>query len=84
MNVTIANGAIMLGGVNLGVVVGKVVFTRTPSNAEVSERDTIGDPVVPHIHGFGAFETNSLVSNACGGSVVCYKGSCKLGITEAC
>ena len=60
----------MAGWMCFGVVVGEIVFTRSPSDGVIAELDTVSDPVVAHVDGFGAFEADGVGRNTLGGGVV--------------
>jgi hypothetical protein len=79
-----AKRLIMLRRMNFGVVVGKILATGAPADGVITEGDTIGKPVIPHVHGFGALEANCLVGDTGSGCIVGKKGGRELGISKTC
>ena len=72
----------MLDGVGLSEVVREVVAARSLSDGVLATLDTASDPVVAHIDGFGAFETDSVVGDAGCGGIVCKDGSGGLWVAK--
>ena len=73
---------VMAGWMSLGVVVSEVMFTGSPGDGVVAESDTIADPVIAHVDGFGALETDGVCRNSLGGGVVCDERSGALWVPE--
>ena len=47
-----------------GEIVGIVLVAGFPVDTELALVDTVSDPVVAHVHGFGASDFDSVVGNA--------------------
>ena len=54
MHVCVTTLTVMAGRMRLRVVVGEVVVAWPPKNGVVIELDTVADPVLAYIDGFGA------------------------------
>ena len=59
-----------LDGMGLGEIVGEVVGARGPVDAVLLLLDTISDPEVSHVYGFGSFNSDGLVGNTLGSGVL--------------
>ena len=56
-----AHGAVVLGRVVLGEIVGEVVYALPPGDNDVSRFDLVSDPVVAHVESLGALLRDGLV-----------------------
>ena len=65
---------VMLGSVVLGPIVDKILFTRSPINAELALAFMVWEPVEVHVHGFGAFWLDFAVYTASAMSLSAWRG----------
>ena len=65
-----AHGAVMLGRVVLGEIVGEVVDALPPGDNYVSGFNLVSDPVVAHVECLGALLRDGLVGNTGGDGAV--------------
>ncbi len=66
----------------LGEVVGEVLDALVPVDVEVTLSGAILDPIVPHVHGFGATLTNRVVGNTSRSGIVGDNGCGALGVAK--
>ena len=66
----------------LGEVVGFVETSFLPVDVELSLTDTVADPVVAHVDGFGAFLLDGVIGNAGSGGIVSGNRGWRLGVAE--
>ena len=59
----------------LGEVVGGVCLPGGPVEEELALADAALEPMIPHIKGFGAFETDFRMENTVGSGIVGFQGS---------
>ncbi len=72
----------MLGSMVLGPVVGKILFTRSPIDAELAWAFTVLEPVEAHVHGLGAFWLDFAVYNCISHGIVRLEGCSRLLMAE--
>ena len=63
-------------------VIGAVALFLVPNDTEVALFAAVADPEVTHVHGFGAFLFDGVVTDALGGVVVSDEVSWWLGMAE--
>ena len=77
-----ADGAVVAGRVNFGEEVAVVRLPRGPRHRVVPGLDSVANPVVAHVDGFGSLEADGVVCDAFGGGVVGDHGGGVLGVAE--
>jgi hypothetical protein len=60
----------------------KWIIVANPYNLEVFKCDTITNPMISHVHGFGSFLATRFHCNSGGSFVICVHGCCWLDAIE--
>ena len=66
----------------LGPIVGKILFTRSPIDAELALAFAVSEPVEAHVHCFGALWLDFAVYNCISHSIVRLEGCSRLLMAE--
>jgi hypothetical protein len=73
---------VMFGCVVLGPIVGEILFTMPPIDAELALAFTVTEPVEVHVHCFGSFRLDFAVYDCISHSIVRLEGCIRLLMAE--
>ena len=73
---------VMFGCVVLGPIVGEILFTRSPIDAELALAFVVSEPVEVHVLCFGAFWLDFVVNDCISHSIVLMEGGSRLLMAE--
>jgi hypothetical protein len=83
LKILASHNAMMSRRMMLGEIVGGVCLPGRPVEEELALADAALEPMIPHVKGFGAFETNGCMENAVGGGIVGFKRGPRSGLRMA-